>query len=83
MTKICKVCNNEYSTKKFNYVNKIKGYLKPYCKSCEKEVSRERYIANAESYKQNAVKWQEKNREKYLEYQKQYNEARKNKKNKK
>jgi len=46
MEKICKKCYKILPKIYFSYVNKKKGYLKSWCKSCDKLINKTHYNIN-------------------------------------
>ncbi len=75
--KTCKYCNVDKDILEFNYSNKTLNKHKPYCKSCESELNKKRYLQTRAERLESTKTWQQANKEKYLQYQKKYNEYRK------
>jgi hypothetical protein len=75
--KQCKYCDFEQPLSNFNFSNKAKNYYKPYCKQCEAEINHKRYLQTKEDTIKSTKAWQTANRDKYINYQKNYNERRK------
>ena len=72
----CRICNLDKEPEFFNFRNKAANKLKKICKSCESKENSGRYAGNKDKVKENTKQWQDKNRDKYLKYQSEYNQKR-------
>ena len=56
MTKICSKCKKKKSLKEFSFKEKRKDRKQSYCKSCQREYSKQHYKNNKGYYKQRNLK---------------------------
>ena len=77
MTKKCNMCKDEKPLTEFGRQAASKDGLKNWCKPCVKVKNRERYERNREKHKEQVREWQRQNKDKVLEYKKNYNRRRK------
>ena len=73
MTKTCTKCNIEKELTEFHKRKTSKVGYKPQCKSCRKEEMATRYKSNKEHILEKVRKWKANNREKHLQYNREYN----------
>ena len=64
--KTCKECNKEFELEHFNFQNKKKGTLRPYCKYCDRARARKNYFNNREERIKVMLAWKERNNYKPL-----------------
>lgn len=78
MISICTKCGvgKEQNLHNFNFRDPVIGEYKRWCRECERAYSKERYQKNKQKMAGDSIAWQARNRDKYLEYQKEYNRER-------
>ena len=74
--KQCRVCRETKPEELFNFRNKSKNLYKKICKECESKENSGRYASNKDEVITKSQEWQARNRDKYLDYQNQYNQRR-------
>jgi hypothetical protein len=77
--KYCKKCESNKPLEDFNFKNKAQNLKKSICKVCEKTYNADRYKSEKAHIQKQHQDWKQANKERYLQYQKQYNNHRKNK----
>lgn len=75
---ICTKCGagKEQNIENFNLRDPAAKVYKRWCRECERAYSKERYQKNKQKMATGSIEWQARNRDKYLEYQKEYNRVR-------
>lgn len=76
-TKRCNSCYKYKDLDEFGRQASAKDGLKNWCKSCVSEKNAARYAKNKERHKLQVKDWQEQNRDKVLEYKRNYYEKNK------
>jgi hypothetical protein len=56
--KTCRKCNKEFELEHFNFQNKKKGILRPYCRYCDRARVRKNYHENREARLATQKEWQ-------------------------
>lgn len=59
--KTCKACNKEFELEHFNFQDKKKGILRPYCKYCDRARARKDYFDNREDRIATMNAWKQRN----------------------
>jgi hypothetical protein len=59
--KTCKECNKEFELEHFNFQNKKKGTLRPYCKYCDRARAKKDYFNNREARLASMKEWMKAN----------------------
>jgi len=71
-TKICTKCKQSLPREQFSCRASSKDGLGSYCRECDRQRARERYLANKEGYNLSAQQYYEANKEKVRAYHKEY-----------